>query len=95
MATQTIPRIRPYNFHDRKPRRFRTSLWLLQLGGRVASYAPLRRLLEMPLTVIGFATADAAAVWWDPIVGLFSAGVLLVILELLISDPHPSEGGEM
>jgi hypothetical protein len=49
----------------------------------------------MPLTVIGFATADAAAVWWDPIVGLFSAGVLLVILELLISDPHPSEGGEM
>jgi len=59
---------------------------LRNLVGRVASYAPLRRLAEMPLTVLGFGCIDAATVWWNAIVGLFGAGVLLIVLELMIAD---------
>jgi hypothetical protein len=86
MAVLGLPRLE--RFHDKRRDRLR---WLRALGGRVSSYAPLQRLLEMPLTVLGIVCVDAAAVWWDPIVGLFSAGVLLVVLELLISDDGGSQ----
>lgn len=84
MVTLTRPFLE--RFHDKRNLRQPNLRWLRNLGGRVASYAPLRRLLEMPLTVLGIVCVDAAAVWWDPIVGLFSAGVLLIVLELLIAD---------
>jgi hypothetical protein len=48
--------------------------------------AALSSLAGMPLTVAGFGCLDAAAVWWNPVVGLASAGVLLIVLELMIAD---------
>lgn len=46
----------------------------------------LRNLASIPLTVAGFCCFDVAAVIWDPLVGIASAGVLLIVLEHLIAD---------
>jgi hypothetical protein len=59
---------------------------LRALGGRIASYAPVRNLCQMPLTIVGAGCIDAAAFVGCTIAGLVVTGVSLIVLELLIAD---------
>ena len=45
-----------------------------------------RNLASIPLTVTAFGCLGAAAIWWDPVLGLACCAPLLIALERLIAD---------
>lgn len=86
MTSVAIPGRQRARFMSRALRRLRNLAKATAMAALKPHRAALGNLVSMPLTVAGFGCLAAAAVWWQPIVGLASTGVLLIVLELLIAD---------
>lgn len=59
---------------------------LRRVLNRITGYAPLKNLVQMPLTVAGAASIDVGVFTANPVAGWIVTGLTLIGLEYLIAD---------